>query len=570
MLEVAAGRLSSRRRGRSWLLSLGVLAVLAWLFTGYYRMALTVPTTADGAGNAVQAFDLFHGNPLLHGWTVSDVSFYGVELFQFAAIEGVLGLSPQVAPASAALSYTLIVLLVGLLAKGSATGVAARVRIGVALGVVLVPQPGLGQAIVLGGPDHTGAAVPLLLAWLLLDRAGRDQAEAEATREPAARGWVRPRWLPYALGAVLTWGQLADPVLSLVGAVPLTVVCLLRTLRRRAWRGPDVALALAGAGSVPVSYGALWLIGHLGGYRTQAVPTGLVSWGQLASHLRTAVESVTVLFGCHFPELHGWFERSLGAVHLIGVGLAVIAVARTVRLAWRGAGRRVEQVIAAGILVNLAAFVVSALNTDLLASHEIVPVLPLAAVLVARALFSPIRSKNPGPAWLPAARWLVPAVRIAALTSAGLLLAAFAGQLNRPAARPSGAAVADWLASQHLHYGLGGYWVANNITVDSGGTVQVAPLNGISRITGYRWESRRDWYDPAQHDARFIVLQLNSPGFFTVDVAIAQFGQPVARRTLPTSGSGSATVLVYDRNLLLGLPAWCAPGREAPSMAQCR
>jgi hypothetical protein len=28
-------------------------------------------------------------------------------------------------------------------------------------------------------------------------------------------------------------------------------------------------------------------------------------------------------------------------------------------------------------------------------------------------------------------------------------------------------------------------------------------------------------------------------------------------------------VLVYDRNLLVGLPAWCAPGREAPSMARC-
>ena len=99
--------------------------------------------------------------------------------------------------------------------------------------------------------------------------------------------------------------------------------------------------------------------------------------------------------------------------------------------------------------------------------------------------------------------------------------------------------------------------------------MRVAPLNGRSRITAYRWESRSDWYDPAKHDARFIVLQLNSPGFFTVDAAISQFGQPVGRVTLPTSSKGNATVLVYDRNLLIGLPAWCAPGHEAPSMAQC-
>ena len=97
----------------------------------------------------------------------------------------------------------------------------------------------------------------------------------------------------------------------------------------------------------------------------------------------------------------------------------------------------------------------------------------------------------------------------------------------------------------------------------------MAPLNGRSRITAYRWESRSDWYDPAKHDARFIVLQLNSPGFFTVDAAISQFGQPVGRVTLPTSSKGNATVLVYNRNLLIGLPAWCAPGHEAPSMAQC-
>jgi hypothetical protein len=410
---------------------------------------------------------------------------------------------------------------------------------------VLVPEPGVGQAVLLGGPDHTGAAVPLLLAWLLLDRAGR----------------VQPRWLPYAIAAVLAWGQLADPVLSLVGAVPLFLVCLARTIRRRAWRGPDAALALAGAGSVPVAYGAAWLIGQLGGYRTQAVPTDLVSWRQLGSQLRTAAESVAVLFGCHFPELHGWFERSLGVLHLLGLGLVLVAVARTVLLAWRGIGDRVDQVVVAGILVNLAAFVWSALNINLLASHEIVPVLPLSAVLVARVLIGSRLPRSAG-------RTIV-ASRAMALVVAGLLVAGFLGHAARPAVRPSGMAVADWLAARHLNYGLGGYWVANSISVDSGGAVQVVPLNGISHITGYRWESRRDWYDPAKHDARFIVVQLNSPSFFTADVAIAQFGEPIDRVTLPTSDQGSATVLVYDHNLLVGLPAWCAPGREAPSMAEC-
>ncbi|HET6209640.1 MAG TPA: hypothetical protein VFD94_04615 [Jatrophihabitans sp.] len=552
MLDVSAGLPRSWRRAHSWLLPLGIAATAVGLFAGYYRMARTVLTTADSAGNALQAFDLIHGNPLLHGWTVSDVSFYGVELFQFAAVERVIGLSPQVIPASAALSYTLVVLLVAMLAWTGATGTAGWLRSGLALSFVLVPQPGLGQTILLSGPDHAGAAVPLLAGWLLLDR------------------FADSRWLPYALGAVLAWGQLADPLLSLIGAVPLTLVCGVRAVRmgwhrREGWRR-EAALAGCGLGSVLAGYGLVWTIGRLGGYRTQAVPTGLLSWDQLGAHLRTTGASVAVLFGCHFPELHGWLDRGLGVVHLLGVGLVVLALARTVRLAWRGAGNRTDQVIAAGILLNLVAFVVSALNTDLLASHEIAPVLPLSAVLVARAWLG---SADRPPAWLRLPSWSAPVRAAVALAVAGVLAATVVEQLSRPPIKPSAGAVADWLAAQHLNYGLGGYWVANNITVDSGGAVRVAPLNGRTRITGYRWESRSDWYDPAKHDARFIVLQLNSPGFFTVETAIGQFGSPVARVTLPTSSGGSATVLVYDRNLLIGLAAWCAPGREAPSMAQC-
>ena len=117
---------------------------------------------------------------------------------------------------------------------------------------------------------------------------------------------------------------------------------------------------------MPTAYGVVWAIGQLGGYRTQAVPTGLVSWGQLGAHLRATGASVAVLFGCHFPELHGWLYRGLGVAHLLGVGLVVLAIARTVRLAWQGTGNRTDEVITAGILLNLVAFVMSALNTDLL------------------------------------------------------------------------------------------------------------------------------------------------------------------------------------------------------------
>ncbi len=48
----------------------------ALLFLGYLRVSWTVAATADGAAQALQARDMLAGNWLLHGWTLSDVSFY--------------------------------------------------------------------------------------------------------------------------------------------------------------------------------------------------------------------------------------------------------------------------------------------------------------------------------------------------------------------------------------------------------------------------------------------------------------------------------------------------------------
>jgi hypothetical protein len=50
------------------------------LFLGYLRVSWTVAATSDGAAQVLQARDMLGGNWLLHGWTVSDVSFYTTEL----------------------------------------------------------------------------------------------------------------------------------------------------------------------------------------------------------------------------------------------------------------------------------------------------------------------------------------------------------------------------------------------------------------------------------------------------------------------------------------------------------
>ena len=112
------GKRSARRR----LLPVAVGAVCAGLFCCYVRLSATFPGGSDGASNALEAWDLLHGNWLLRGWTLTDVSFYTTELPEYAAVELARGLNPGVLHVAAALTYTLLVLVAGFLARGRARG----------------------------------------------------------------------------------------------------------------------------------------------------------------------------------------------------------------------------------------------------------------------------------------------------------------------------------------------------------------------------------------------------------------------------------------------------------------
>src|SRR5258708_2523349 len=76
---------------------------------------------------------------------------------------------------SAAITYTLLVLLAGLLAKGNKTGREGLIRVAIASGIMIAPQIGPGAFLLLLSPDHIGTGVPLLLVFLLLDRAPRSR-----------------------------------------------------------------------------------------------------------------------------------------------------------------------------------------------------------------------------------------------------------------------------------------------------------------------------------------------------------------------------------------------------------
>src|SRR5690242_17238741 len=168
--------------------ALGVIA----FFASCLQLARTRAVNSDGAGNALQAWDMLHGNLLLHGWSLSDVSFYTTELPQYMLVELVRGLNEDVVHVAAAMTYTLATLLAALLAKGTATGRQALVRALVAVGIMLAPQLASGVNILLSSPDHLGTSVPVMVVWLILDHA-------------------RQRWfVPVIAGVLLGWAVVAD------------------------------------------------------------------------------------------------------------------------------------------------------------------------------------------------------------------------------------------------------------------------------------------------------------------------------------------------------------------------
>jgi hypothetical protein len=518
-----------------------VAAASVGLFFGYLQFARRYATNADGASNALQAWDMLHGNVLLHQWTLSDVSFYTTELPQYALVQLVYGFNSDMVHVAAAMTYTLIVLLVAVLAKGRATGWAAAARIGLALAIVAVPAPGIGYLTTLSSPNHTGTAVPVLVTWLVLDRAQH--------RKPLS-------WLPYLMVVLLAWGQIGDPLVTFIAALPLVVVCGYRLIRDdRPWRdrlrGLDARLLAAGVVSVLVTHAFLRILEAAGGFRVHPAGIALSQASKLDDRVRMTVQTTAGIFGAYFPDAHGPFQLGLAGLRLVAIAVVFAAVAVVVVRAIRPTGSRgdgatagrpsgkrnwrqdrVLQVIAVGIVVNLGAYVVSALPLDMGASRETIAVVPLGAVLAGRIFGRKLLRLR-----------LAPVLAAVLVLLAGFFVVQSANR-GVPAERQD---VADWLVSRNLRYGIGNYWTANNITLASKGRTQVVPVAGATEITAYHWESRGDWYDPARHDARFFVLDLRQPEN-TVESAVAQFGSPVERHDF-----GTATVLIYDHNLLAEL-----------------
>ena len=509
-----------------------VVLAAAVLFFCYWRQSQAASVSSDGGGNVLQAWDMLHGNLLLHHWWVSDVSFYTTELPQYMLVEALTGLGPWVVHVAAAMTYTLLVLLAALLAKGNARGGPGRARALLAAGLMLAPQLS-ATSIVLLSPDHIGTAVPVLAIWLLIDRAP-------------------PRWyVPVLVGLAFTLVMVADSVVLLTGIVPLMLVGAGRAfvgLIRRG--GPRAArwyeLSLAGAAAVAGITGSFAprVMAALGGY--QQSPVGAdTDLGQLQHGAWVTVQAFLELFGANvfntsFFGTSAGLETVFVALHLAGAIVAACALGVGIARIFRF-GELIVPVFAVGVVLNLGAYMISTHAQDLLGAREMAGVLPLGAVLAGRVLGDRI------PVWIRAARaWLVPVLAV--------LVAGYLAALGYGAAQVSVSAenepLASWLVAHRLTDGLATYWQANSTTVDSHRQVLLSAVvqNSSDRLVPYLWETDDANYDPALHYANFVVAAGPSalPGMQLS--AELTFGRP--QRIYHADGY---TILVWNANLLAKL-----------------
>jgi hypothetical protein len=404
---------------------------------------------------------------------------------------------------------------------------------------MLAPAAGDGTSTLLLTPDHLGSAVPILATWLVIDRC-----------PPRA-------YVPVAAGILLTWGLVADALLEVTGVAPLVLLCAVRAAQRFTSRRSqkcmypndpvgapwwfELAVGSAALASVAASALVSVLIRAHGGFALRPVGTRFAGFATLPHNAALTVQGILMLFGASF----GRGERVnliFSSLHLVGVALFAVAFCVALRRFFRREELLVPA-LAVAIALNVLLYVRGNYVQNLLSSREITEVLPFGAVLAGRVTAGPILRIR-----IKGIRALVP-VFGAVLAGYAVMLTVYAAQ---PSAVPENQALARWLVAHRLTGGLAAnYWLANIVTVDSGGHADVRQISIHDRalaVPGSGWGFARQWYSPAGHAADFVVTNA-APGTVTwhslLNSARDTFGPPAR-----VYSYRQYTVLVWGKNLL--------------------
>ena len=227
-------------------------------------------------------------------------------------------------------------------------------------------------------------------------------------------------------------------------------------------------------------------------------------------------------------------------LHLAGVAVAACGIAVAACRFHRDRDM-VTQVLLAGIVINIAAYLVGTHAVLVANAREMAPVLPFAAALAGRQLAGPLLSgtrrrdaaagTRPGAGRLPGRPW----------------------PGDQPPGRPATRRPAHRLAAGSP----AGHRPVRLLGRERGHADQRRPVphpatHRCQRESQPHRQHQQTWYDPTKSTADFVVLFpgiQGYPGFTSRSKVLASFGRPAR-----TFHVGRYTILYWHKNLLTELP----------------
>ena len=490
---------------------------------------------SDGATVILEGQSIAHGNIFLHGWILSQDSFWSIDAVFYSAAVFLLGVHGYFLHAVPAFIATLVVLVGARLAttnNNDGSHLVGLVFVLVALGV---PGPSWAQ-FYLAGPYHVGTVLWSLLAFWLCS--------------------VRPNRWKYLLACVLlAAGILGDLQMLSLAVIPLAVAGGVAMVRTWSWRLGLCRVVVAG-GSVLLAI-AVRKLGEAIGTFTLAPARSAATFGQALQNVMPGVRYLSDLVGVGngpfgpSPVPNGFeFAR---VVELACIAIALLAALAMLlgnllterscdsNLAWQ-----LDDLLLIGAIGSISTYAYLATFRTAPEARYLSAGLIFGAILTARML----------------ARWWRHPLPIAARSSLGVLFAASAVAIvvsacylatSRTPQQPASALI-SFLRAHHLRDGLGGYWTASITTVESNDMVKVRPVitGPQGTIVRYARQSAAAWYQGAH------------PNFlaYNADVAIDSITRKSANKTfgrpLHAWSIGAFKVLEYRH-----LPEPTGPGYSA-------
>ena len=490
--------------------AVGALVSVIGLYVLLFELSRhAVAANSDSATVALEGHAMLSGNVLLSGWTISLDSFWSIDALFNAVVTGLLGLRDSVVNVVPAVIAT-VVIAFGVVIAG--WGLDRRSR--VIASIVVIAMLGLPSHALsfffLQGPWHVGTALWCLIAFFAL-RHGRF-------------GWS---WLVAVV--FLGVGLLGDVQILALGVAPVFLAGCAAALRTRSIRRALATVSAAPAACL-LAVGVRELALRIGTftYHEAHHTAKLKTIGHNASHLAHWGGALLGVINGPYggPTISPWFSSA----HLIAVVilLATVVVSLWALLHHAGVGAdrnpgdgelwRIDDLLLFGIFGDLGAFFMLTLSNNILYARYLTVAVIFAVLLAARVIARTSRLLRAG------------RPQIVIGTAAVALVVLFGVQVGDEFSSPQPVqpvvALDRFLAAHHLSHGIGDYWAASIVTLETNGAIEVRPVvaNLHHLIVPDGRQADSAWY----RDETFSFLVYQSLPYGRVDAATVAktFGAP--------------------------------------------